>query len=83
MSYTNKFSALFNDDSDSEDEIVYKPTTKITNKKISWVEMLEEEEQEEIVLKSQNNKPIYSGDEIIVLEPQKKRQKTHISLIKN
>ena len=74
MSYTNKFSALFNDDSDSEDEIVYTPTTKITNKKKSWVEMLEEEE-EEIVLKSQINKPIYSGDEIIVLEPQKKRQK--------
>ena len=74
MSYTNKFSALFNDDSDSEDEIVYEPTTKITNKKKSWVEMLEEEE-EEIVLNSQINKPIYSGDEIIVLEPQKKRQK--------
>ena len=34
-----------------------------------------EEEEEEIVLNSQINKPIYSGDEIIVLEPQKKRQK--------
>ena len=45
MSYTNKFSALFNDDSDSEDEIVYTPTTKITNKR-NLAEMLEEEEEE-------------------------------------